>query len=240
MKEYLEQYFDLLINTNNLDVIKEFLPNIMLDNTNQIIDILLTNLKEELKLSIELDDKYYENHLKKVIILLESQKKEKIILPSLYSTNILIFSSRFKKSLSKLNDSLFYSEINHAIECLTSKEWMTNNDNNTLKYKRLHGVASGLSEIKTNNTRLLHIPINGDFWLVLDVLKKEGNNTKSHQQQLKKIREIGKNEIDNIIKNFSSNGELNYSLLKQYAIKNNQDLIMELNRWEKKKNGKNI
>jgi hypothetical protein len=68
-----------------------------------------------------------------------------------------------------------------AIESLRSKQWMAGNLSNGEKYKRLHGEAAGLSEVKEKKIRLMHMPINGDFWYVCDILKKDGNNPKQHR-----------------------------------------------------------
>ena len=41
MKDYIEQYFNLLVNSNDIKVVAELMPSITLDKTNQIIDELI-------------------------------------------------------------------------------------------------------------------------------------------------------------------------------------------------------
>ena len=44
VNEYIEQYFNLLVNSDDISVVEELLPSIMLDKTNQIIEILISKL----------------------------------------------------------------------------------------------------------------------------------------------------------------------------------------------------
>lgn len=56
VNEYLEQYFNLLVNSDDISVAEELLPSIMLDKTNQIIEILISKLNEEIEVAEELED----------------------------------------------------------------------------------------------------------------------------------------------------------------------------------------
>ena len=78
VNEYIEQYFNLLVNSDDISVVEELLPSIMLDKTNQIIEILISKLNEEIEVAEELEDTEYLVHLKKIILLL-SARKESII-----------------------------------------------------------------------------------------------------------------------------------------------------------------
>ena len=236
MEEYLYQYFDLLINTDDIEVIKEFLPGLTLDRTEELIDLLIENLEKEFQLAIELEDLVYKEHLMKVISLLQSKKEKVEETVSVFDKdNILIFGPNFLKDLKRLNDSKLYAEVSRAIESLMSKEWLKNNFDNPQKYRRLHGVASGLSEIKASNIRLLHMPISDDFWYVISPLKKEGNNKKGHQNELARLKIIGKDDVEKIRINFTKEGKIDYVGLSEYARSNNEEVMNELARWEVRK-----
>jgi len=235
MKEYIEQYFNLLVNTNDINVVKEILPNINLDKTNQIIEQLIIKLTEEMKLAEELEDHEYISYLKEVIALLSNRKVEEIKEESKLSRNIIIFSHSVIKTIKKLNDSFYYDEITHAVKSLESKDWMGVNQNNPENYKRIHGVAAGLSEIKTKKIRLMHIPLNSDFWYVSEILKKDGDNQKHHQKKLQLLSKSTKDEAEIIRKKFTVNGELDYTSLIRYAEENNESVIEALNKLGGKK-----
>lgn len=233
MELYLEQYLDLLINTKDIEVIKQFLPSITLDKTDEILNEIQKKLKEELKLSIEYNDLEYQDHLTKVLDLIENIKeKEEEPEISKLPENMLIFGPNFMKSVKDLEDSENYKSILTAIENLKNKEWMKNNSNNTIKYKRLHGVAHGLSEIKVYPLRLLHTKMNEDFWYVPEVMDKEGNNTKKQQEKLKRLCDFSKIEVKTILDNCKVEGKINYDLLTQYSEQSKKGIIEELKKWE--------
>lgn len=241
MEFYLKNYLDILINTEDIEVVKQFLPSITLDGTNQIIDILLDGLKEEFDLAVECEDIKYQIHLEQVMELLKNCKEqEPIIEESKSPQNILIFGPNFMKSVKELEDSQNYKPILTAVENLESKKWMEDNINNTSKYKRLHGVAKGLSEVKVFPIRLTHTMINADFWYVAEVMDKEGNNTRKQQETLKRVCESSKEAVNDIKKRFTKDGKIDYEQLKKYAEESKSGIIEELNKWEVKNERKNI
>ena len=227
MSEYIEQYFNLLVNSSDVNVVKELLPCIVLDKTNQIIEQLVSKLNEEVIIAEEFNDREYLLYLKEVILLLSERKEKVIEEDGVLDNNIIIFSHDVIKTIKKLNDPFYYSEILHAIESLKSKQWMESNQNNSEKYKRLHGVAYGLSEVKTKKIRLIHMPINGDFWYVSEILKKDGDNPKNHQNKLQFLCKSCKDDVDTIRKEFTLNGQLDYDRLIKYSQENNE-IIMEM------------
>lgn len=238
MELYLEQYYDLLINTKDIEVIKEFLPSITLDKTNEILNQILLRLNEEYNFAVEYGDLDYQKHLQLVINLVESVKeKEPEPEPeiSVLQENILIFDSNFLKSVKSLEDSVNYKAILTAIESLQSKEWMANNMNNPTKYKRLHGVARGLSEVKVFPLRLLHTKINEDFWYVAEVMDKEGDNTKKQQEALSRICTSSKARVTEIKKSYKVDEKLDYEKLKKYAEESKEGIMEELRKWEARK-----
>lgn len=227
MNEYIEQYFNLLVNSDDISVVEELLPSIMLDKTNQIIEILISKLNEEIEVAEELEDTEYLVHLKKIILLLSARKEPIIEEEGILDKNIIILSSDIVKTLKKLNDPMYYIETLRAIECLENKQWIEGNKNNPQKYKRLHGVAYGLSEVKMKTIRLMHIPINGDFWYVSDVLKKGGDNPKYYNEKLETLTDLTKGEVRYIREKFTINGQLDYAGLIEYAHENNK-VVMEM------------
>lgn len=232
MDKYIEYYFELLINTRDINEIKSVLPSINLDKTNYILDILISKLLEEIELAKEFDDQEYLEHCNVLVTLLKASKIEEIEETSIFETeNIIIFSDGFLKSLRKLNDSLFYGECLTTVEALMSKQWMENNKFNDEKYKRLHGEAYGLSEVKTKNVRLLHMPINPDFWYVCDVIKKEGDTSKQYRLFLNSLTASSKEEVEFIRKQFTVDGQLDYAALMEFARVNNEQVMEELQRF---------
>lgn len=121
MNEYIEQYFNLLVNSDDISVVEELLPSIMLDKTNQIIEILISKLNEEIEVAEELEDTEYLVHLKKIILLLSARKEPIIEEEGILDKNIIILSSDIAKTLKKLNDPMYYIETLRAIECLENK-----------------------------------------------------------------------------------------------------------------------
>lgn len=235
MNKYLEEYFKLLINTSDFEVIEEFLPTITLDKTNELLDLLIEKLKEELVVAVELGDDEYKEHLDKLIELLQSKKQEELNFNSplnISDDNILVYSPGFLKSVQKLDDVSFYRSIKKAIDELTSKEWMAGNANNKVVYRRLHGeTLIGLSEAKANNIRLVHMHINGDFWYVIGVFKKEGTNKMGDFHMLEKMKVLGELEISVLLKRFTKNGELDYMAFAEYAANSSLEISKELNKW---------
>lgn len=236
MEKYIEYFFDLIVNAANIDDIKNVLPSINLDKTNYVLDILIGKLKEEIEVAVELEDEEYLSYLREVIVLLsECRIEEKPEISLFESENVIIFSDTFLKSLKRLNDSLFYGECLSTIESLKSKQWMESNKSHPEKYKRLHGEAYGLSEVKTKNVRLLHMPINCDFWYVSDIIKKEGDTSKQYRLQLISLTSYAKAEIEAIRQRFSKDGVLNYDALIEFAKINNEPVMDELERFGGKK-----
>lgn len=115
MKNYIEQYFNLLVNSNDITVVEELMPSITLDKTNQIIEVLVSKLNEEIKLAEELGDHEYISYLKQVITLLSNRKVEETKEESRLPKNIIIFSHDVIKAIKKFNDPFYYDEITQAI-----------------------------------------------------------------------------------------------------------------------------
>ena len=238
MNKYIDYYFDILINSTSIEEIREILPSINLGKTNDILDILIGKIDEEIRVAEELGDFEYLDYLKKVIELLNSSKvvEDKVDEVSFADENIIIFSESFLKSLRRLDDSFYYGECMSAIESLRSKQWMAGNLSNGEKYKRLHGEAAGLSEVKEKKIRLMHMPINGDFWYVCDILKKDGNNPKQHRIILNGLAHYCKIDVEAIREKFTKDdGQLDYDGLILYAKENNQIVMEELMRFGGKK-----
>lgn len=232
MNKYIDYFFDLIVNAADINDVKVVLPSINLDKTNYVLDALIGKIEEEIDVAIELKDEEYLSYLREVTSLLRGCRIEETSEVSLFeSENIIIFSDTFLKSLKRLNDSLFYSECLSTIESLRSKQWMASNKFHPEKYKRLHGDAYGLSEVKTKNVRLLHMPINGDFWYVSDIIKKEGDTSKQYRLQLITLASCSKTEIEAIRQRFSKDGVLDYDALIEYAKINNEPVMEELERF---------
>lgn len=239
MEGYLKNYFDILINTTDIETIKMMLPSLSLDKTNDFIDCLVDMLYSESDLAVEIGDTQYIKHLEAVSNLLLS-KKTKIPTEDipLQRKNTIVFSQGFLKSLKPLEDSALYREILFALSSLESKEWMENNAFNPTKYKRLHGGASGLSEIKGQKIRLLHVPINSDFWYVAAAVIKEGDGRKKFNEDLIRIREDSQSAVAGIISEYSIDGEIDYKRLNSHAESMALPVMQELRKWEDKKNEK--
>lgn len=236
MDKYIEYFFDLIVNAADINDVKDVLPSINLDKTNYVLDVLIGKIEEEIVVAVELEDEEYLSYLREVTSLLRGCRIEEEPEVSLFeSENMIIFSDTFLKSLKRLNDSLFYSECLSTIESLRSKQWMEGNKFHPEKYKRLHGEAYGLSEVKTKNVRLLHMPINGDFWYVSDIIKKEGDTSKQYRLQLIALASDSKKEIEAIRQRFSKDGVLDYDALIEYAEINNEPVMEELERFGGKK-----
>lgn len=241
MEFYLEHYFDILINTRDFEILNQLMPSITLDKTNQVLDKLILKIQAEMVLALEYEDVDYENHLKQVVSLLESKKEKHITYEeSKSSENILVFSPYFLKSVKQMEDSKNYKAILTAISNLKDKNWMQANFSNTEKYKRLHGVASGLSEVKVFPIRLIHTKINEDFWYVSTVMDKEGNNTKKQQEILRHTCQVCEEEVAEIFEFFTKNGQIDEEKLKRYAEETEYGIIEELSKWEVKKDEKRV
>ena len=236
MSRYIDYYFDILINLTDVNDIKEILPSINLDGTNEILDILIEKLNEEVNVAIELGDEEYLVYLKSVIDMLKDSKIEEVEEKSvLDNENIIIFGDNILKTIRKLNDSFYYNECIVAINSLKSKSWMDSNKTNSENYKRLHGDAVGLSEIKMKKIRLMHGPVTPDIWFVSEILKKDGNNPKQHRELLHSLASHTKLEIDRLKKKFIVDGVIDYESLISYANENNRAIIEELSRFEGRK-----
>lgn len=236
MEEYLNQYFKILINTRNLEQIDEFLPTVMFSNTEKFIDLLILKLEDEIKLAKELEDFEYHEHLLNIINLLNGKKEDKSLNVSTLNSNVLVFDPEFLKTMKKLNDILFYQEIVKAVECLESKEWLEANKGNSKKYRKLLGNATGIYEVKTTNIRLLHAPINGDYWYVVGVLKKDGDNKKGHNGDLVLFRDKTLDAISRIKKMFTKEGKLDIISLNEFSLESGEKVREELNKWGGRKN----
>lgn len=236
MENYLNEYYNLLINTNDLNVINEFMPTLLLDKTNDMIELLINKINEEKSLAVELECDEYLEHLNAVIKLLKSkQKKEEILDEGILNENVLIFDPNFIKDLRKLDDISLYKETLIAINNLKNKDWYLANKNNIKKYRRLSGAPSGLSEVKEPNIRLLHRPINSDFWYVSSVIKKEGTRKNKTTDELVKIKNDTIDAIDGIIKMYKNESGLDYNSLFNFSEINNTPVMEEVNKWEAKK-----
>ena len=236
MDKYIDYFFDLIVNASNIDDVKDVLPSINLDKTNYVLDVLIGKIEEEIEVALELDDEEYLTYLREVTSLLKGCRIDETQEVSLFeSENVIIFSDTFLKSLKRLNDSLFYGECLSTIESIRSKQWMESNKSHPEKYKRLHGDAYGLSEVKTKNVRLLHMPINCDFWYVSDIIKKEGDTSKQYRLQLISLTASSKAEIEAIRQRFSKDGVLDYDALIEFAKINNEPVMEELSRFGGKK-----
>lgn len=231
MDKYIDYYFNILVSLDNIDDVREMLPNINLDKTNQILDMVIKKINEEIVVARELEDEKYLLYLNDVIDLLNSRKVEEIEEESFFNENIVIFSSNILKTIRKLNDSFFYLECVSAINSLKSKEWMDSNKNNVQNYKRLHGDASGLSEIKMKKIRLMHMPITPDIWYVSDILKKDANNSKQHRIYLHSLANSTREDIERIKCMFSVDGKLDIEALKKYASLSSVEIYEELSRF---------
>lgn len=236
MSRYIDYYFDILVNLTDINDVKEILPSINLDGTNKILDILIDKLNEELNVADELGDEEYSLYLKSVIDLLKDCKVEDIEEESVFDNeNIIIFGDNILKAIKKLNDSFYYIECLAAINSLKSKSWMSSNKANSENYKRLHGDAVGLSEIKMKKIRLMHRPVTPDIWFVSEILKKDGNNPKQHRELLHSLANHTKLEVERLKKMFIVDGVIDYESLINYANENNKPIIEELSRFEGRK-----
>lgn len=177
----------------------------------------------------------HKEYIESVIEMFTASKVIEPEMESIEDKNILVFASDFLKSLKQIDDSSLYREVLSAISSLESKEWMVGNKFNDSKYKCLHGDASGLFEVKTSNVRLLHMPINGDFWYVSAAVIKEGDRKKKYNQDLIRTKRDCVIFIDEIKKRFTKDGVLDYDGLSLYAEQTSTNVMQELGKWEGKK-----